>query len=152
MNAITVTIYNWNCWKNGNHMALDVIVNNGLLVLNDISVASAATWILLPNLVKGATTGGYTISNASIDGSAEQPNVGYQVSLGDDQTPYGSAAYCWTFWPSGNSDSNEQLWAIQNDTRGPAMDAASGGCENGTSVLLYDWKGLDNQRWLIAVS
>lgn len=145
--TITVNIYNWNCLENGQNMVIDVSAN--MLVLNDLGSAAAPKWILIPNLVVGAQTGGYTIFNPSLNLSAEQPTTGNQIPLGDDPTPYGSASYCWTLWAAGTSNSGEQLWAIQSAQRGPAMDAQRSSCSGGTPVLFYNWNGGDNQRWVI---
>ena len=145
--VITVNIYNWNCYKNGYQMALDVLNNE--LVLNLQSSATAPNWVLIPNLVLGATTGGYTVFNPALNGCAEQPVVGHQIKLGDDPTPFGAAAYCWTLWPAGES-ADVQLYAIQDSTRGPAMDASGSSCDANTPVLFWGWNGGDNQRWIIA--
>lgn len=145
--VITVTIANWGCVENGSTMVLDVDANNNL-VLNAWANTATQLWTLIPNLVTNAASGGYTIYNASVNLSAEQPNAGSQIPLGDDPTPYGSSSYCWTLWPAG-SGNGSQLWAIQDSQRGNCMDASGGGCTANTQVLLYGWNGGDNQRWII---
>jgi hypothetical protein len=148
LTEINVNIYSWNCLENGQNMVLDVGANN-LVVLNQLnSSTSTQVWTLVPNLVAGAVSGGYTIYNAAAGGSLEQPNPGQQIVIGDDPTPYGSNAYCWTLWNAGNS-SGYQLWAIQDSQRGNAIDADHGNCDNGTIIWLYGWNGGDNQRWVL---
>jgi len=145
--AINVIITNWNCARNNNPMVLDVH-NNGL-VINAPSGAQTQIWTLIPNLVTNAQSGGFTLYNSSANLSAEQPASGSPISLGDDPTPYGSAAFCWTLWPAGKDSNNAQLWAIQDSQRGFCMDASRGSCDSGTSVLFWSWNSGDNQRWLI---
>jgi Ricin-type beta-trefoil lectin domain-like len=142
--AINVIITNLNCAEAGTPMVLDV--NNNTLIINTPSNAQTQIWTLIPNLIPtNAASGGFTLYNSSANGSAEQPAGGSQISLGDDPTPYGSAAYCWTLWPAGG----QQLWAIQDSQRGLCMDASGGSCDAGTPVLFWGWNGGDNQKWII---
>ena len=128
-------------------MVLDVS-SNSLVINTPYSDAQTQIWTLIPNVVTNAQTGGFTLYNAAANSCAEQPAGGSQISLGDDPTPYGSAAYCWTLWPAGVVNGH-QLWAIQDSQQGLCMDASGGSCNPGTPVLFWDWNGGDNQKWLI---
>ena len=154
-NIINVTISSYNAGNQGSsaYIGLD---GNGLVLKSALDATT--TWTLIPSLVPGAETGGFMLYNAAGTGGNQcadrpaTPGAGQQITLNDDPTPYGSASYCWTLWPTGTWNlfgKPIQLWAIQDSQRGPCMDADNSGTGDGTWILLYDWNGGDNQQWII---
>jgi len=126
---------------------------NNKLVLKS-ALGNTTTWALIPNLVDGSTTAGFTLYNAGGTGSslcADTPSPGNQIVLGDDPTPYNAASYCWTLWPTNFwKDGNAQLWTIQDNQRAGLMDAENSGTADGTRVIFWGgWNGGDNQQWII---
>jgi hypothetical protein len=148
---ITVNIYNWNCLRGQQEMVLDVD-SSGKLIVNPLNSSSTSQqWVLIPNLVVGAAVGGFTLMNVAYGQAAEQPGSEIQISLGDDPTPFGSNAYCWTLWPV-SIENNEEIWAIQAYNRGNVMDAQGGSCGWNTPVLFCSWSKNGhnyNQQWVI---
>jgi len=154
IDVIDVMIYSWNCLKAGNKMALDVLDKKVLVLLPAISIRpSYNRWRLIPNLTKGASTGGYTLFNPGLNSCVEQPPaVRSVINLSPyDPAVYGSALFCWTLRAFGVTpgDEQEQLWVIQDSRRGPSMDA-NGSCNAESEVLLMDFSTVnDNQKWVI---
>ena len=146
--SIKVNIFNWNCLKNDKQLVLDVGTTG--LVINTLGLTTTQTWILVPNLVAGAQVGGFTLYNPAANVSAEQPNDGQQILSGDDPTPYGSQAYCWTFLNKGNNPDNEVLWTFQgSNSNGDCMDAKFSAITDGTPVIFYQNNDTSTQQWVI---
>lgn len=145
----TVYIFNWNCVKQSQSMVLGVDGTGKLQLSPPVWGEGQLQWVLVPNLITGASYAGYSIVNNVLQQAVEQPAAGQQVTLGDDPTPYGAKSYCWTLFPVGTTPDGHQLWSIQDYQRGPVLDAANSGTSEGTPVIFHGWNGHDNQKWII---
>ena len=146
-----VVIFNWNTVKNSAPFMVLGVDQTGKLILRepDFAIQDQLVWVLVPNFTAGASYAGYSIVNNALQEAAVQPAEGQQIALGDDPTPYGDKAYCWTLFPTGTAPNGAQLWSIQDYQRGPVMDAAHSGTSEGTPILFWDWNGGDNQQWIL---
>jgi len=149
-NPINVTIASYDA-ENQDQQAYIGLADDGQSLVLKSALDATTTWTLIPNVAAGALCGGFTLYNdAGTAGnqSACIPALGNQITLNDDPTPYGALTYCWTIW-SYNTWQGLQLWVIQDNQRGPCMDAAGGGISAGTQIILWSWNGGDNQQWII---
>ena len=148
---VNVRIINLKCLEQ-NNQEMVITANSNKLTLNASRPNDEnQQWCLIPNLVRGAKSGGYTLLNKGRNLCAFQPVSRDQVRLNDDPTPYGDAPYCWTLWPAGTFN-GEQVWAIQSYDRGDAMNAEgnSSSCDENTRVLFWPWGGgTSNEKWII---
>lgn len=149
-------INNWHCRLQGTPMSLSVNSDTKLLELAEEDLNrndKKQQWQLIPNLVNGVATGGYTLFNVGLQLPVVQPMAGEQISLSDEKDPYGKEQFCWTVWPTGSgpipNNPYVELWVIQDAKGGPVIDADGSSCSAGTKVLFWGRNNGDNQRWYI---
>lgn len=141
-----------NCRKHSKDMALTAkIFDDGTwkLVISDFHEQNwLQRWRLIPNVVDGVS--GYNLLCMGQGNAPMQPSGVGKIHLRPDiaeTIANTNPDYCWVITPT--NDKHHPSFFIRSFDSKKVMDVDHARCGEGTSVLLWDFNGDDNQRWLI---